>query len=79
MITFDVYQLQHGQGPKWLCHCLEHGKSRLVFFGETEGEAVEKAKEWANSNLDTPERREIMRKRAAARIAAMENKKKENV
>ena len=64
-VTFEIYIKNSGK-PSWCIHCLENGKSRLVFFGDTEQEAMGKATKWANANLDTPERREILRQRADA-------------
>jgi hypothetical protein len=76
-ITYDKYQKVVGK-PDWCVHVLEDGKSRLVFFGSTEAEAMGKAKDWANTNLDTPERREILRQRAeAARERMLKKKPKE--
>lgn len=77
-ITFTTYKIVSGTGPEWLAHCLENDKSRLVFFGDTEMEAVQKAKDFANKNLDTPERRELLKERAKARAKAAQAKKEKD-
>ena len=74
MIVYDAYQKVVGK-PDWAVHVIEDGKSRLVFFGASEDEATLKAMKWVNDNLDTPERRETMRKRALARLEGKAKKK----
>lgn len=79
IITYTTYQLASGEGPQWMAHCLENGKSRLVFFGETEAEAMGKAKTFANTYLDTPERRAMLKERAEARAKAAKARKAKEV
>ena len=73
-VTFDTYQLVDGSGARFCCHCKENGNSRLVFFGDTAEDALAKATAFANSTLDTPERREMLRLRAEARAKARKAK-----
>lgn len=76
-ITFSTYKLASGDGKEWLCHCLENGKSRLLFPGDTEEEAVKAAMDFANTHLDTPERNALLKARAEARVKTREaNKRK---
>jgi hypothetical protein len=77
-ITYDTYQNTEGDKTDWCVHVRENGNSRLVFFGATKPDAMSKATAWANANLDTLERREILRQRAdAARERRAKAKAKE--
>jgi hypothetical protein len=75
-VTFTTYSRVNGEGAEWLCHCQENGKSRLIFSGATELEAQRAAQEFADANLDTPERRrrlqELIERRKATTAARKE-------
>jgi hypothetical protein len=80
MITYDTYQNTDGTKTDWCVHVHENGNSRLVFFGPTKDAAMAKATAWVNANLDTPERREILRQRAETRkLTAEKNKAKKEL
>lgn len=80
MITYETYQNTDGTKTDWCVHVLENSNSRLVFFGATKDDAMGRAKNWVNADFDTPERREILRQRAAARkLAAEKNKAKKEL
>lgn len=63
---YTTYKRTNGRGPDYGCHCTENGKSRLIFFGDTQADAEKKATDWINANFDTPERREMIRRRSEA-------------
>ena len=76
-VNYITYSLVNGIGPKWLCHCVANGTSRLIFSGETEEEAIEKAKAFAIENLDTLERRALLKRRAEEQQRKKKNDKEE--
>jgi hypothetical protein len=57
-ITFTTYCHVNGltkESDAWCCHVLENGSSTLLFFGATENEALDKASEFAATQLNRPE------------------------
>ena len=72
-LEYPIYQRVEGTaGSPFMCHVLENGKSRLVFSGASAEAVLASAKEWANRELDTPERRQRFADLAAARKARKE-------
>lgn len=81
-ITYTTYSQVDGppnDDNDWCCHVKENGSSRLIFFGKTREIAESRAKEFAATQLNSPERLERMRQKTAAAVEArLKRKKKED-
>ena len=72
-LAFPVYaKIGDEDGPAFQCAVIENGTTRLIFSGDSASAATARAVDWANRNLDTPERKARIAEATAKRLAARE-------
>ena len=72
-LAFPVYaKIGDEDGPAFQCAVIENGATRLIFSGDSASAATARAVDWANRNLDTPERKARIAEATAKRLAARE-------